>query len=135
FLWGSRGEFYYTFVHEFEKRLPELARNNGFYYGPENPWPSHASAFMAHDKVFPRRPDGLPRFHNNHAFHVENRKLVGWLERRCIEAGVEIIDATVTAETGPEGIAALVTRDGRRLTADLHVDASGFRSELLGRAL
>lgn len=135
FLWGPRREFFYTFSFEFERRLPELTRNNGFYYADEFPWLGHASAFMAHDKVFPRRPDGLPQFHNNHAFHIENKTFVGWLENRCREHGVAITDATVRAETGGAGIAALVGETGERITADLFVDASGFRSELLGRTL
>ncbi|PYI89575.1 MAG: hypothetical protein DME26_00925, partial [Verrucomicrobia bacterium] len=135
FFWGPRPEFYYTFSFELERRLPELTRNNGFYYTEEFPWLGHASAFMAHNKVFPRRPDGLPQFHNNHAFHIENKKLVGWLENRCRGQGVEIVDATVRAETEGEGIGALVTETGARITADLFVDASGFRSELLGRTL
>ena len=134
-LWGPRTQFYYTFSYEFEKRLPGLSRNNGFYYSDESPWLGHASAFMAHHKVFARRPDGLPQFHNNHAFHIENKKLVGWLENRCRDQGVVITDATVRAEKGPAGIAALVTESGDRITGDLYVDASGFRSELLGRAL
>ncbi len=135
FLWGPRSHFFYSFAFEFEKRLPELARNNGFYYSDEHPWLGNASAYMAHDRCFPRQQNGLPQFHNNHAFHIENHKLAGWLERRCVEAGVVITDATVRAETGPEGIAALVAETGERITADLFVDASGFRSELLGQAL
>jgi tryptophan halogenase len=135
FLWGPREKFFYTFSFEFERRLPELSRNNGFFYLDEFPWLGNASAYMAHDKVFPRRPDGVPQFHNNHAFHIENKKLVAWLENRCRENGVEILDATVKAELGGEGIAALVAEDGRRITGDLYIDASGFRSELLGRAL
>ena len=39
------------------------------------------------------------------------------------------------AERGPEGIAAIHLEDGRRLDADFFIDASGFRSELLGKAL
>jgi tryptophan halogenase len=135
FKWGPRKEFVYTFSFEFEKHLPEVQRNNGFYYSDEYPWLGLASAFMLHDKVFPRRPDGLPMFHNNHAFHIENATFVGWLENRCRDIGVEITDATVKAELGGEGIAALVKDNGERITADLYVDASGFRSELLGRAL
>lgn len=135
FLWGPRKEFYYTFSYEFQQRQPELARNNGFYFDESTPWAGPVSAFMALGKAFPRRPDGLPRFHNNHAYHVENRKLVGWLENLCRALGVTIHDATVTPETGGSGIAALVAENGERFTADLYVDASGFRSELLGRAL
>jgi len=41
----------------------------------------------------------------------------------------------VKAEKGGEGIAALVTDKGERITADLYVDASGFRSELLEKVL
>ncbi len=135
FLWGPRPEFYYTFSYEFERRLPELTRNNGFYYDEQFPWLGHASAFMAHHKVFPRRPDGLPQFHNNHAFHIENKKLVAWLENRCRENGVAITDATVRAARGENGIQALVTETGEKFTSDLYVDASGFRSELLARTL
>lgn len=135
FLWGPRDRYYYTFSFEHERRLPGMTRNNGFYYSDEFPWLGNASAYMAHNRVFPRRPDGLPQFHNNHAYHIENKKLVTWLENRCRENGVEIIDATVTAETGGEGIAALISGEGQRITGDLYIDASGFRSELLGRTL
>jgi len=135
FLWGPRKDFVYTFSYEYEKRLPNCAKNNGFYYSAEEPWLGNASAFMLHNKVFPRRADGMPQFHNNYAFHIENVTYVGWLENRCREIGVEVTDATVTAEVGGAGIAALITEHGERITADLYVDASGFRSELLGRAL
>jgi len=36
---------------------------------------------------------------------------------------------------GPQGSRDLEFEDGRRLVADFYVDASGFRSELLGKAL
>jgi tryptophan halogenase len=134
FLWGLR-DFYYTFAYEYQHRYPELSRNNGFFFDPDLPYAGRISAFMAHDKAFSRRADGVPDFHNQHAFHIENKKLVGWLETVCRDFGVEIVDATVTAEPGGAGIAALVAQTGERITADLFVDASGFRSELLGRAL
>ncbi|HYE33475.1 MAG TPA: tryptophan halogenase family protein [Methylomirabilota bacterium] len=135
FIWGPRPEFYYTFAYEFQQRMPELSRNNGFYFGQDCLCAGPVSAFISQDKAFPRKPDGTPLFHNNHAFHIENVKLVGWLESVCRTLGVKIVDATVTAEKGPQGIAALITEKGERLTADLYVDASGFRSELLGKAL
>jgi tryptophan 7-halogenase len=135
FLWGPRPEFYYTFAYELQQRLPELRRNNGFYFSEEFKCAGPMSAFMAEDKAFPRRPDGAPIFHTRHAFHVENVKLVAWLEDVCRALGVVITDATVSAIRGENGIDALITEDGARMTADLYVDASGFRSELLGRAL
>ncbi len=144
FLWGPREEFYYTFAKEYEKRLPGLNRNVGFYHDDETSWVGTVSACMAHGRVFPRRPDGMPQIHNSHAFHIENIKLVNWLEASVRQAGCEIIDCNVTGvETGPvptargelRGVTALVLDTGGRLHADLYVDASGFRSELLGKAL
>ncbi len=118
FLWGPRREFYYTFSYEFQQRFPELSRNNGFFYGEEYNYAGRASAFMAHEKAFPRRPDGTPEFHNNHAYHIENKKLVAWLENVSRSLGVEITDATVTPERGEAGIAALVTETGERITGE-----------------
>lgn len=135
FLWGPRPEFFYTFAYEFQHRYPDLARNNGFYVDPDAPIAGPVSAFMAQGKAFPRRADGRPHLHNQHAFHIENVKLVGWLESTARALGVGITDATVVPEVGDAGIQALVAPGGERWTADLYVDASGFRSELLGRAL
>jgi tryptophan halogenase len=135
FLWGPRKEFYYTFAYEYQHRYPELSRNNGFFCGEDHHPPGRVSAFMAHDKAFARRVDGTPDFHSHHAFHIENKKLVGWLENVARDLGVQVLDATVRPERGPAGIAALVPERGDRITADLFVDASGFRSELLVGAL
>lgn len=135
FLWGARDAFYYTFAYEYQHRYPDLSRNNGFFYQPGVPYAGRISAFMAHDKAFPRRTDGFPEFHSQHAFHIENVNLVKWLESVCREFGVTFTDTTVTAEVDGDRIAALVTPEGERIEADLFVDASGFRSELLGRAL
>jgi tryptophan halogenase len=135
FLWGPGREFFYSFAFEFEKRQPELSRNNGFFFNPERPACGPVSWFMAQEKAFPRKPDGSPLLHDRHAFHIENVKLVGWLERRARDFEIQVVDATVRPELGEEGVRALVAEDGTRHTADLYVDASGFRSELLGKGL
>src|SRR4051812_26397238 len=120
FLWGPRKEFFYTFAFEYQHRFPELSRNSGFFYNSQSEFAGQISALMAHNKVFPRKPDGLPHFHNNHAFHVENVKLVAWLEKVCREFGVEIVDATVRPEVREEGITALVPENGPPIKADLY---------------
>ncbi|MBL8727956.1 MAG: FAD-dependent oxidoreductase [Planctomycetes bacterium] len=144
FLWGPRKDFYYSFAREYEHTWPELRRNVGFFHDHETHWVGPISALMAHDRAFPRKPDGTPNFNKHHAFHIENQKLVAWLEGHARKLGVEIEEGNVTGvETGPvrttgreeNGVLALVLADGQRVTADLFVDASGFRSELLGRAL
>lgn len=136
FLWGPQPEFFYPFVVEYAARFEGLARPNAAYVDEQTRWLSPVSALMAHDKAFGRGPDGQIRWHNNYAFHVENRKLVAGLETLCVESGVEITDGTMkAAEKGPTGIDSLLLEDGERVKADLFVDASGFRSELMERAL
>ncbi|MEO6477594.1 tryptophan halogenase family protein [Luteolibacter sp.] len=135
FIWGKRDHFFYSFSQEFLKQQHDLPRGNGFYYDDETSCTGEVTALMARDKVFGRDARGNPHFHGHHAFHIENHNLVAWLEKTSRAAGVRVRDLTVRAETGPGGIAALIAGDGERITADLYVDCSGFRSELLGGAL
>jgi len=137
FLWGPRSHFDYTFSLQLDAQWSDLAKPNGYYCDDDFQCCDVASACMAHGKVFPRQPRGAgPDIQDWHAFHIENRKLVETLHSIALESGVTFIDAKVSgAERGPTGIAALHLEDGRRLEADLFVDASGFRSELLGRTL
>lgn len=135
-LWGPRPEFFYAFATEHAARLPALKRAHAAYVEETPRWTGPVSALMAHEKAFHRGPDRRPRPHRNYAFHVENHKLATGLETLCLEEGVTIRDATVDrVERDDSGVTALVTACGQRLTADLFVDASGFRSELLGRTL
>ena len=137
FLWGPRGRFDYTFSQQLNSQWSDLSRPNGFYCDAEFRGADLASALMAHDRVFPRQPNGGgPDVQPWYGFHIENRKLVDVLESCAVESGVGIIDGTMnSAERGPAGIAAVHLEDGRRLEADFFIDASGFRSELLGKAL
>ena len=137
FLWGPRGRFDYTFSHQLDAQWSDLPRPNGYYCDAEFRGVDLAAALVAHDRVFARNPKGGgPDIQPWHGFHIENAKLVEVLEDCAVQMGVEIIDGTVTsAERGPEGIAAIHLEDGPRLEADFFIDASGFRSELLGKAL
>ncbi|HEX4476717.1 MAG TPA: tryptophan halogenase family protein [Polyangiaceae bacterium] len=72
------------------------------------------------------------------AYHLENRKFVRYLAEEAVAAGVHYVDATIAnVERTSDGndVAALVTEDGRRLSFDLFVDTSGFRSLLLEKTL
>jgi len=137
FQWGPYPQgFYYSFLNEYKTKWPELRRNTGFYCDKDTQWTGIVSACMAKGMVFPRKPEGMPHFHKSHAFHIENRKLVGYLENQCRKIGVTFIEGRVSeVEREPEGVAALVLESGERVRADLFVDASGFRSELLGKAM
>ena len=138
FLWGVRPYFDYTFEHQLDGKWNNLPRSNGFYTDEEFRGVSMGSALMEAGKVFGRdvQRGGGPKMDVPYGFHIENLKLVSTLEALAVELGVSFLEGRVeTAERGEEGITAVVLEDGRRLEADLFVDASGFRSELLGRAL
>ncbi len=138
FLWGPRPQFFYAFSDQFNLRWDDLPKRNGFYASESVDNLDVWSALMLRGKAFPRRPDGLPDFaqHRHVAFHVENQQLVAYLETQCHALGATIVDGTVRGvERGGQGIEALVLESGKRLRADFFIDASGFRSELLGRAL
>jgi tryptophan halogenase len=136
FLWGMQ-DFYYSFTVELGQKYNELPRPPGFYVDAETRWTGPGSACMAHNRAFYRQKNGAPDMSLCHAYHVENQKLVKWLENTATSLGVEIINGTMReAEGSSDGeIAALLLENGSRLAADLFVDASGFRSELLRRTL
>ncbi len=136
-LWGPRSEFFYSFDRQFEARWSDLPKANGFYCSSDECPPCDLpSAMMAAGKSTLRRADGWPQIHPATAFHVENARLVTYLAARCVEFGAEMTEGLVDkVEPGPQGVAALYLADGERVTADFFIDASGFRSELLGGAL
>jgi tryptophan halogenase len=137
FLWGPRGRFNYTFSQQLDCQFGDLPMPNGFYCTEDFRFADLPSALMQNDKAFARHPSGAPDIQPWHGFHIENKKLVETLEVAAANLGIVFIDARVSgAERKPEGgISAVHLEDGRRLEADFFVDASGFRSELIGRTL
>jgi tryptophan halogenase len=137
-LWGNRPYFDYTFRKQMETHFALLDRATAFYI-PEGQDFSRAgvtSALMADNRVFLRGPDGYPVVGSDVAYHIENELFVGYLERKVREAGIPITDGTIQqVERDAKGVRRVVLEDGRSLEADLFVDASGFRSVLLGTAL
>ncbi|MBB6254657.1 tryptophan halogenase family protein [Nitrospirillum iridis] len=73
----------------------------------------------------------------NYAYHFDAAKGARVLARRAVELGVRHLSGTVMgvalAEDG--AIAQVTTREQGALAADFYVDCSGFRAELIGRAL
>ena len=136
FLWGSRGRFDYAFSQQLDAQWSDLPRPNGFFCDEEFASVDLPSSLMRENRVFPRQSNGAPDVQPWHAFHIENAKFVDVLETIARENHVEILDGKVTgADRGDSGISAVHLEDGRRLEADFFIDASGFRSELLGRTL
>ncbi|MEO5915239.1 MAG: tryptophan 7-halogenase [Luteolibacter sp.] len=136
FLWGPRKRFDYSFAPQLDAHWSDLPKPHGFYCDDEFAGVHLSSALMREDMVFTRQQNGCPDVQPWHAFHIENKKFVDVLEEVAVEVGVEIIDGKVIGvDRGPQGVTAVHLEDGQRLEADFFVDASGFRSELLGKAL
>ena len=105
--------------------------------------PSFAEAVTIQNRVAgakrgPKRL-GEPDFDGplNYAYHIDARNLARLLSERAEELGVVHLTGELEqAElTGDGAIGRVMLKDGRELEADLYVDCSGFRAELIGRAL
>jgi tryptophan halogenase len=87
-----------------------------------------------------REPDGrlTPLLSRTaYAYHLDNERFVAFLQRQATRRGIERVDCTVeNVALGADGhVAHLRTDDGRTLSYDLYVDATGFRSLLLQKTL
>ena len=134
FLWGKRGRFDYTFDRQMDHQFADLSMPSGYYCDEDFSCASYPAALMRHDKVFPRQENGCPDVKGWHAFHIENENLVDLLERVAREIGVDFVEGKLQgAEAAADGkLRSILLEGDRKLTADFFVDASGFRSELLG---
>jgi tryptophan 7-halogenase len=137
FIWGPRKFFNFTFSPQVAGRMKGFPRPMGYYCEDSFDPLSVDSALMLADRTAERDGQGNLVLSNAHAWHVENRSFVQWLENEAIRFGVRITDGVMErAElSSPGHVAALHLAGGERVAADLFIDASGFRAELLGRAL
>jgi tryptophan halogenase len=73
----------------------------------------------------------------NYAYHFDAVEFARVLRRRALELGVaHLIDTIDEVRLDASGaIAALSARKGGELTADLYIDCTGFRAQLIGQAL
>lgn len=134
FLWGlpDTGDFHYPFG---PVRFLEPVVHGG---GLKDV--SLQSLLMEAGALPIYKEDGslISRLGTEAAYHLDNERFVAYLQRRAEEAGIERILATVVdverSEDGEE-VRALQTTDGRRLSFDLLVDCTGFRSFLLEQTL
>lgn len=73
----------------------------------------------------------------NYAYHFDARRLADLLRARAEALGVRHLEGMVTGVelAADGGVAGVVTGAHGTLSADLYVDCSGFRAELIGKAL
>jgi tryptophan 7-halogenase len=136
YLWGPRPYFNYSFEAQVVTKYQSMPRANGFYCADDMEYAALGSAMMTHDRAFERQANGAPQFVHNVAYHLENEKLVAYLEKLITRVGVVIREGTVRqVEQDEQGIRSLLLDSGEQLAADFFIDSSGFRSLLLGEAL
>ncbi len=136
FLWGARASFDYTFSKTYVGAANGLPHLLGYYAWENCDALDLNSALMHERKAFARLQNGAPLLQRNIAYHLENADFVAALEYYAIAQGITFTEGKMlSVERGPEGVAAIVLESGERVSADLFIDASGFRSELLGGAM
>lgn len=137
FVWGQGDGYHYGFGGALRQCVRETGLPVGFLCDRSLSGVDMSTALMEKGKVFLRHADGpWPDVRQTVGYHIENAALVGWLERHAARLGVEVLDGDLAeAVRAGDGLSAIRLADGREIAGDLFVDASGFRSELLGKAL
>jgi flavin-dependent dehydrogenase len=138
---GKRHRFFHPFEAPFFSEDTSLVP----YWLLQEPKsrPSFAEAVTIQNRVAgarrgPKRP-GEPDFDGplNYAYHIDAGSLARLLSERALELGVVHRTGEVEhAEINSDGtIGRIVLKDGASVEADLYIDCSGFRAELIGSAL
>ncbi len=137
FDWGKRPHYHYSFTGTMRQQLQPSGLPCGYVAHDELMGGDLATALMAQGKVFLESEQGpWPDVKQTTGYHIENAELAQFLEGYARRLGVEILEGDLAEVIGEgEQVGALRLKDGRTLAADFFVDASGFRSELLGKHL
>jgi len=134
FDWGQPGDYFFTYP------FGDASPVDAYVHDGDIRTQSLASLLMAANRSpILRDASGdvqslLPTM--KFAYHLHNAPFVAFLAKVAARAGIEHVDAIVDGVvTCEDRVTSLRTRDGRELRFDLYVDASGFRSRLMGEAL
>ena len=73
----------------------------------------------------------------NYAYHFDAAQFATVLRRRALEQGVRrVVDTVDDVRLAPDGsIASLMTREHGEHSADIYIDCTGFRAQLIGKAM
>ena len=142
----NSGSWYYPFGHACLKDTAH-GREDWFIKKalyPDTPSHDYANSYypqmaLVNDNKIMLNDGNLDNFdfYNDTAFHFDAAKLGAWLrDHHCVPKGVVYVsDEVKSISTDDNGIAELVLNSGSKITADLFVDCTGFKSLLLGEAL
>ena len=136
FEWGARDYFNYTFRSQIDTQYKALPKGTGFYSYDDFTFGDTASGLMSEGKVFLRDKNNVPLIGPDTAYHLENKRFVAFLETHARNLGVQLVEDTVLdVEQNDAGVTGLRLESGNTAEADLFVDCSGFRSELLHKVM
>ena len=136
FDWGLPGDYFFTYPFGETNPLDAVAHDGSLLSQ------SFTSMLMAADKAPMIRDDKgepfslLPRL--KFAYHLDNAPFVRFLAAHAEKLGIHHLDAVIVdavASPDQSRIERLHTDGGRDLRFDLYIDATGFRSLLIGKAL
>lgn len=117
--------------HLVNEHFPEVNDMTSYLHSASSLWENHKFDDNCQNK--------FDNFYllNDSAYHFDASRFGLWLrDRYCLPRGVKWIPKHVESiDTDHHGIKELVMSDGERISADLFVDCTGFRSLLLGGAL
>ena len=115
------------------------------YYEPDTPVEDFVRCIFPAAALFEKNKFSLNMLeefdnfdpNNDVAYHFDATKFGNWLrEYHCVPKGVKhIVSTVVDVVVDEEGIEHLTLENGDKVTADLFVDCTGFKSILLGGAL
>jgi len=99
-----------------------------------------AMQLVNQNKIIKNENDELPgwRYDSDVAYHFDATKFGMWLrEEYCKPRGVQHIVGTIKEdiETDSAGVKCVELTTGEKITADLYIDCTGWKSLLLGKAL
>lgn len=136
FGWGSRGSFNYGFSPNCDWQWNDLPYANGFYCHDDFTHACQYASLMDADMAFVKQENGDPLIKDDAVFHLENKRFVDYLESQAVCRGILLLDKKIEgADCSESGIRQLHLHDGTKLSADLYIDSSGFRSMLLHQHL
>ena len=141
------GSFHYPFGHPWihENRNSFFDWHVKKYFYPETPQEDFVRCLFPAASLFENNKFSLNKYGEfdifdpmwDAAYHFDATKFGRWLkDYYCIPSGVRHIEGTVKdIAVNEDGIDYLILNDESKITADLFIDCTGWRSLLLGGAL
>ncbi|MFC3032310.1 tryptophan halogenase family protein [Pseudoalteromonas fenneropenaei] len=138
---ATHPSYFHAFPNELDRRGEALfyqrcqARLKGAQWGC-HPDDFFLASYLSDKQLAPKPEPHFPFLHS-YGYHFDANKVAHFLQQKAPLFGVVHRYGRITAvESAVNGdIAALVLENGERMSADLFIDCSGFRSLLLGQHL